>query len=165
MTAHAMAGEKEKCLQLGMNDYVSKPIKETVLYNMIGRHAQNLSEESETMEPVLNLEYLSELSGGDKTFEQQILKQFTVQMPEEIEVLETAIENKNFDIVRQTAHSLKSTVGYIGLSDELHPFLDRLEKDAIRMEDTNFQADMEYVREKCFFAKGEVENILNREAV
>jgi hypothetical protein len=33
------------------------------------------------------------------------------------------------------------------------------------MEDTNFRADMEYVREKCFFAKGEVETLLNREAV
>jgi signal transduction histidine kinase/CheY-like chemotaxis protein len=165
MTAHAMAGEKEKCLQLGMNDYVSKPIKETVLYNMIGRHAQNLSVDSGNTGPVLNLEYLSELSGGDKSFEKQILKQFTVQMPEEIGLLETAIKNKNFDTIRQTAHSLKSTVGYIGLSDELHPFLDRLEKDAIRMEDTNFRADMEYVREKCFFAKGEVETLLNREAV
>ncbi|MGZ5190584.1 MAG: ATP-binding protein, partial [Flavisolibacter sp.] len=44
MTAHAMVGEKEKCLQLGMNDYVSKPIKETVLYNIIARHAQHIPE-------------------------------------------------------------------------------------------------------------------------
>ena len=44
MTAHAMVGEKEKCLQLGMNDYVSKPIKETVLYNIIARHARTYPE-------------------------------------------------------------------------------------------------------------------------
>ena len=44
MTAHAMMGEKEKCLELGMNDYVSKPIKETVLYNVIAKYAQQLPE-------------------------------------------------------------------------------------------------------------------------
>ena len=44
MTAHAMVGEKEKCIQLGMNDYVSKPIKETVLYNIIARNAQHIRE-------------------------------------------------------------------------------------------------------------------------
>lgn len=39
MTAHAMMGEKEKCLQLGMNDYVSKPLKETILYNIIAQYS------------------------------------------------------------------------------------------------------------------------------
>ncbi|MES2286200.1 MAG: ATP-binding protein [Bacteroidota bacterium] len=35
MTAHAMPGEKDKCLGLGMTDYISKPIKETDLHNLI----------------------------------------------------------------------------------------------------------------------------------
>ena len=39
MTAHAMVGEKEKCIQLGMNDYISKPLKETVLYNIIAQYS------------------------------------------------------------------------------------------------------------------------------
>jgi signal transduction histidine kinase/ActR/RegA family two-component response regulator len=41
MTAHAMMGEKEKCIQLGMNDYVSKPLKETILYNIIAQYSYN----------------------------------------------------------------------------------------------------------------------------
>src|ERR1035437_3144333 len=35
MTAHAMPGEKEKCLRVGMTDYISKPINEIELFNMI----------------------------------------------------------------------------------------------------------------------------------
>lgn len=35
MTAHAMPGEKEKCLSVGMTDYISKPLNEVELFNLI----------------------------------------------------------------------------------------------------------------------------------
>ncbi|WP_121352364.1 ATP-binding protein [Flavisolibacter nicotianae] len=165
MTAHAMAGEREKCLRLGMNDYVSKPIKETVLYNMIGQHAQNLPDSEAPATAIISMDYLNELSGGDKTFERQILEQFLVQMPEELQQLEDAIENKAFDLIKQTSHSLKSTVGYVGLSEELHPPLDRIEKDAINGEESNFRVDLDYVKNHCDRAKAEVESLLQSEAV
>jgi CheY-like chemotaxis protein len=38
MTAHAMQGEKEKCLSAGMTDYISKPINETDLINLIAKY-------------------------------------------------------------------------------------------------------------------------------
>ncbi len=38
MTAHALPGEREKCLDCGMTDHISKPINETELFNLITKH-------------------------------------------------------------------------------------------------------------------------------
>ena len=46
MTAHVMTGEKEKCLNFGMTDYISKPINEDELFNLIVKHL-NLFVENE----------------------------------------------------------------------------------------------------------------------
>ncbi|RYY72927.1 MAG: response regulator, partial [Gammaproteobacteria bacterium] len=156
MTAHAMSGEKEKCLQLGMNDYVSKPIKETVLYNMIGRHAQNIPEETKQAPELISLDYLHSLSGGDKEFEKQLLAQFLQQVPEELNALQKAIETQDFYNIKQVAHSLKSTVGYVGLADELNPYLTRIELDAAANEINNTKLDFDYVKIKCDGALNEV---------
>jgi HPt (histidine-containing phosphotransfer) domain-containing protein len=163
MTAHAMAGEKEKCLQLGMNDYISKPIKETVLYNMIGRHAQEVP----VSEPVLRyikLNYLEELSGGDKTFEKQILQQFLQQTPEELNQLQQAVDSEAYDTIKQTAHSLKSTVGYMGLTEELHPYLTRMEQEATAGKTDAMNVDLDYVKATCSAALKEVEVVLQRQS-
>lgn len=164
MTAHAMTGEREKCLQLGMNDYVSKPIKETVLYNMIGRHAQNIPEEKTdgktTAFQHIRLDYLHSLSGGDAEFEKQILTQFVVQVSDELVQLENAIQETKYEEVRQTAHSLKSTVGYIGLADELHPYLSRIEQHGSDYNLNGAALDFDYVKSKCKAAAEEVETAL-----
>jgi len=39
MTAHAMSGEKEKCIKSGMNDYISKPINEEILFDVIQKYS------------------------------------------------------------------------------------------------------------------------------
>jgi signal transduction histidine kinase/CheY-like chemotaxis protein/HPt (histidine-containing phosphotransfer) domain-containing protein len=159
MTAHAMVGEKEKCLQLGMNDYVSKPIKETVLYNIIARHAQHIPEKNES-DHLIRLDYLRQLSGNDKDFEKEILNQFVQQVPVELEQLKKSIETNDFDTVRRTAHSLKSTVGYVGLADELHPYLEQIEKDATVQNQTRFLSGYNHVKLKCEQALKDVKALL-----
>jgi signal transduction histidine kinase/CheY-like chemotaxis protein/HPt (histidine-containing phosphotransfer) domain-containing protein len=147
MTAHAMTGEKENCLEIGMNDYVSKPLNENTLFNMITQYAQfqdgesNNEDDSSRKEEItqdrekelkyVDLLYLHELSGNDKEFERQMLKQITIQAPLELEQLEQAIKSGDFLSVKKIAHSLKSTVGYVGLAGELHPPLEKIEKSAL----------------------------------
>jgi signal transduction histidine kinase/DNA-binding response OmpR family regulator len=147
MTAHAMTGEKEKCLEIGMNDYISKPLNENILYNMISQYAQfqegdenngnldprkeQITKGSEMHLKYIDLVYLRELSGNDREFEKQMLQQITVQAPMEIEQLEQAIKAGDFLNAKKIAHSLKSTVGYIGLAPTLHPHLERIEKSAL----------------------------------
>lgn len=160
MTAHAMVGEKEKCLQLGMNDYVSKPIKETVLYNIIARHAQHIPEKAESTHHI-KLDYLHQLSANDKDFEREILGQFLTQAPAELENLEQSIKEKDFDAVRRTAHSLKSTVGYMGLAQELHPYLEQIEKDAVVRNEEFFEQNFIQVKSKCDLALNEVKSLLD----
>ena len=159
MTAHAMVGEKEKCLQLGMNDYVSKPIKETVLYNIIARHAQHIPEKNDHPAHI-KLDYLHQLSGHDANFEKEILNQFIIQVPTELSQLEESINESDFDMVRRVAHSLKSTVGYVGLADDLHPYLEEIEKDAAVQNVAHFEKNFNYVNSKCQKAIGEVKSLL-----
>ena len=45
MTAHAMKGDREKCLEAGMDDYVSKPIKREVVFEMIEKWVIGKKEE------------------------------------------------------------------------------------------------------------------------
>ena len=158
MTAHAMVGEKEKCLHLGMNDYVSKPIKETVLYNMIARHAQHIPSATTQL---VKLEYLEQLSGNDKDFEREILQQFLVQMPHELQQLKDHIQSNDFDMIRRVAHSMKSTVGYVGLAEGLHPSLEQIEKDAVAGENRHFYQNFSYVKQTCEQAAEEVKMLLS----
>jgi signal transduction histidine kinase/DNA-binding response OmpR family regulator len=160
MTAHAMAGEKEKCLALGMNDYVSKPIKETVLYNIIARHAQHHSDLNNDHHIQINLEYLHQLSGNDSDFERQILEQFQMQMPEELNLLKHAIQHRDFDKIRRVAHTMKSTVGYVGLSDELTPALSEIENVEHLHDNSVLDEHYNFISVKCFEALEGVKRLL-----
>ena len=157
MTAHAMAGEKEKCLSYGMNEYISKPIKEAELYTIIEQYAQTVSAHAEA---IINLEYLQELSMGDADFEHAIIRQFIVQVPEELELLQDAIACKQFSKIKGIAHGMKSSVSYMGLTEKLYPFLQRLESEAVLQPPApHYQEDLEQVKIICLQALAEAKQL------
>jgi len=143
-----------------MNDYVSKPIKETVLYNIIARHAQHHSDVNNYHGVQINLEYLHQLSGNDPDFERQILEQFQMQMPEELNLLKYAIQVRDYDKIRRTAHTMKSTVGYVGLSEELTPVLSEIENVEQLTDDSVLEERYNFISARCNEALEGVKRLL-----
>lgn len=162
MTAHAMPGEKEKCLSYGMNEYISKPIKEAELYGIIERYAQKgEAAGTNANEPLVDLTYLKELSLGDAEFENAIIRQFVVQVPEEWALLQEAVQKLNFQQIKSVAHSMKSSVAYMGLADKLHPVLQRMEAAAAAAEAQHpFADDYREVKAVCERAVDEARQLL-----
>jgi signal transduction histidine kinase/CheY-like chemotaxis protein len=112
MTAHALAGEKEKCIGAGMDDYISKPINEQLLHKLIYKYARSHSTNNTA---VININYLRSLSKGDEKFEKKMIESFSEQIPQEINELKSAIDQKNYKKIGSVAHNMKSTVSYLGL--------------------------------------------------
>ena len=134
MTAHALPGERERCLSRGMNEYISKPIKEEELFKLIAAFGlkESNSEETNTIQsdPVfqhIDLSYMQSVSGGNKAFEQTVTKQFIDNVPLHLEQLITAYQNQDFKMVKLRAHDLQSSAGIMGLLALLEEKLDILE--------------------------------------
>jgi PAS domain S-box-containing protein len=129
MTAHALAGEREKCLSYGMNDYISKPIHEKELYGLLVRYlSDDCNNNIETLKNDLHyidLNFLEDMVMSNGDFLKTILKQFLKQFPGEMEALKQAIDQKDTRQVATLAHHIQSTVSILGKNT---PFFQRLEK-------------------------------------
>ncbi|MBO9594199.1 MAG: response regulator [Niabella sp.] len=161
MTADALTSQKEKCLQAGMDDYISKPLDAAALYRMLTRWLHEPVEQPEvTALPVaapesnnlryLQLNYLFMVSRGNREYEKEIMEQFFEMVPEELARIQTAWDQGNTDRVQRTAHSMKTTVAALGLTGHTEPYLSVLEH--IAPADPSFPQVFQQLQEVCRYA-------------
>ena len=118
MTAYSFPGEKEKCLAAGINDYIAKPINESDLIDVIHRNleAGHPAKKNVRQDKLIDTDYLFELSGENASFKEKLLTQFEIQLPQELDELEEAIQQNDKVRIHSIVHSLKSTLGYVGVN-------------------------------------------------
>ena len=139
MTAHSLVGEKEKCMEIGMNDYIPKPFKQNDLYNIILSVLKHTPEEkdlpqgkneqdAQSPSTIIRLSYLKELSHGDKNFEKKMFELFLKQMPIDLDVLKKALDENAHSQIASIAHKMKSSMLLFELNNFV-AYLSKLEKE------------------------------------
>ena len=137
MTAHAMKGDKEKSIEAGMNDHVTKPVDPKTLYlsliscitdSDITDLNLNLKEpENSIVIPGIDTKRgLSRMAGNCDTYS-RMLMQFAESRADSIKSIISDIENKDFEKACNAIHALKGVSGNLGIM-EVYENMVELEK-------------------------------------
>ncbi|HXQ29154.1 MAG TPA: response regulator [Gemmatimonadales bacterium] len=137
LTAHALSGERERCLAQGMTDYLPKPFKAHELFAVIERDRGRPTEEPEAppepplAAPPVDLESFRQTlrDAGAEEAVDTILDTFLEQAPERLGALTAAATARQGDAIMRAAHALRGAAATIG-ARELAGLLEHMEHAA-----------------------------------
>lgn len=125
LTAHALSGDRERFLEAGMNDYLSKPIRPESLTEVLGQWLPRREGKGEAqasppppIETVLDRTVIEELrridESPDGSFLQELIESFLEDARERLKAMVDLLEEGQWDRLYREAHTLKGGAASIG---------------------------------------------------
>ncbi|NQV27070.1 MAG: response regulator [Rhodopirellula sp.] len=141
MTAHALKGDEEKCLAVGMDSYISKPIRAPLLYSKLAdicdrppasQTASFMSADSKSTDTesrttsaaeahstVVDWDAALDVVGGDAELLAEILDAILEECPQQFELLRKAIFEQDSKTARRAAHTILGNMRAISANDAM----------------------------------------------
>ena len=130
-TANALQREKNRCLAIGMNDYVSKPFEEATLKSKMIKLLKASKPELATsptiikpLKPLFQLNKLNEISRGNESFIKKMLAIFCTDSKLQLEQMN---QTNEADEIASLAHKIKPSIDYIS-NDTMKKLVRRIEQ-------------------------------------
>ena len=131
LTAHALSGERERCLERGMSGYLAKPFKAHDLFAVVEGRGTQPADTTAAPSPAVDLAAFRrtmEEAGAAEAVD-GILETFVATLPQRLEALTVAARGSDAEPLQRAAHAFKSAAGTIG-AGRLAALLEDMERAA-----------------------------------
>lgn len=157
LTANAVAGDKEKFLEAGMDNYMSKPFEESELNSILHQYIvidkENIINENEEIkkeeksEFIYDIEEAAQSLGLQVTIFKTILNAFVSSIDEDLDLLKEAIDSNNYENIREVAHKIKGASANLKIK-EVASLLNEIELNAKDSIDIEYNVKFEQLKSK-----------------
>ncbi|CAD2223089.1 Sensory box histidine kinase/response regulator [Pseudoalteromonas sp. 3J6] len=169
VTANALKGERERCLAVGINDFITKPIELNALEDTLKQwndlYSKQPQQVNSTEKPIMpiDMESANKYINGDDAKIIRFFKMYLEQSQEQIKAINFAVLQSNKAEILSACHQLKSiskTVGANIVADLAQSFEDKCKSDEIKADELikmRDELEIEYSR-AAQFLKEQIRN-------